>query len=111
MLASFNYYDPPMICYLIGAALGLALLVPLAKQRSVILAVISAGISWGLIAFVVHGFGRGDMKGLVQVVSGVMFTGIGAVIGLVVSLIAKSVRRRVPDVSTSNDSPADPSRR
>ena len=111
MLASFNYYDPPAICYIIGAVIGLAVLIPLALQRSVILGCLGAGISWGLIAFVVHGFGRGDMKGLVQVVSGVMFAGIGAVVGLVVSLIAKVVRGRSSNTSKSNDSPADPSSR
>jgi hypothetical protein len=94
ILASFNYYGPPAAALVGGAAVALAVLVILARCRSVVLGIVCGAVVWGVIAFLVFGAGSGDMVGLMRIVYGTTFAVAGAVLGSAAALIGKLLHRR-----------------
>lgn len=102
MLASFNYYPPSTATFTTGIIIGLGALVVLFLTRSALAGFFGGAISWGLIAVVVFGSGRGDMTDLVQMVQGVIYGAAGAVAGLLAGVIGK-VTRRTPPASESSE--------
>lgn len=89
MLASFNYYGPPTGALAVGIVVALAILVALAFSRSAVLGLLLGAASWGLIAYLVFGLGKGDMTGLMQIVYGVLCGIAGAVSGLLAGFAGK----------------------
>lgn len=102
MIASFNYYGPSTITFVISICVAIAVLVPLFFTRSVLRGIFGGAISWGLIAIIVFGAGRGDMTNLLQMVWGVICAVAGAVAGLIAGLLGKSSKAK-----TSQTMPVD----
>jgi hypothetical protein len=94
MFASFNYHDPTPMILGIGAGIAIVALVSLYFTRSVLAGMFGGACSWGFIAFVVYGFGTGDMTSLVQTGSGMVFGIAGAVAGSIAGLLGRIMRAR-----------------
>jgi Ca2+/Na+ antiporter len=97
MLASFNYYEPPLLVWLVGGAAVLAVhaLVVL-KVRRLWLGALVAAFGTGLPTAAVFACGKGDMTGLMTMIfGGVGFIG-GAVVGLACSALGRALHKPAP---------------
>jgi len=104
MLASFNYYGPSTGTFITGIVVAIAILIVLVFSRSALAGLFGGAISWGLIAVVVFGSGKGDMTGLLQTVYGAIFGVAGAVAGLIAGLVGKATKSVRPPQEHQNES-------
>ncbi|MFM8468870.1 MAG: hypothetical protein ACKODH_02705 [Limisphaerales bacterium] len=97
MLASFNYYPPHLVVFVVGGAVMLVLhgWIIWSIHRLWLGALVGA-LGTGLCAGTVFASGKGDMAGLLALVYGVIgFVG-GAVVGLAGSALGRALRKPGP---------------
>jgi len=97
MLASFNYYGPPVGVFVAG---GIAMIVVHAlviwKIQRLWLGALVGALGTGLCAGTVFACGKGDMAGLLTLVyGGIGFVG-GAVVGLAGSALGRALHKPSP---------------
>ena len=97
MLASFNYYGPPVGVFVAGGVVAVAVhALVVWKVHRLWLGALVGALGTGLSAGAVFACGKGDMTGLLTVVyGGIGFVG-GAVVGLAGSALGRALRKPGP---------------
>lgn len=103
MLASFNYYGPTTGAMALGIGVGLFILLALYFAQSALKGLFLGAMSWGLIAVVVYGSGRGDMAGFAQIFFGFVYGVAGAVAGSLAGLLGKAMNPPRPPQEEQNE--------
>ena len=97
MLASFNYYEPPLVVWVLGSAILLAVhALIIWKIDQLWLGAVADAFGTGATVAAVFACGKGDMTGLLVVCFGIVgFVG-GALVGLAGSALGRASRRPRP---------------
>ncbi len=80
MVASFNFYAPP-VHWLVGAGLLAMVVIAVAARGGPILGGLTGAVGWGGIAAIVFGAGSGDLKVIIVPVVSAIAALAGAVVG------------------------------
>ena len=103
LLASFNYTDPSSEVYIVGIALGLAVLFPILFSQRIFVGVITGVIFWSGISWLVFGSGRGDMVGFLQLFCSPVFGVVGGIAGAIAAFAGKKLLRSKRPVNSTPD--------
>lgn len=93
ILASFSYDGPATPALFFGLLAATVVLIGLWFSRSIVAGAVGGAASGAAIAWIVFGFGRGDMVHLMQGFGAVIFGVAGAIAGALAGFGGK-IRRR-----------------